>query len=39
LLRATVGRWSDVRRREEAVRELERASFLEEADAVTRSMG
>jgi hypothetical protein len=38
LLRATVGRWSDVRRRDEAVAELQRAGFRAEAAAVIRSL-
>jgi hypothetical protein len=38
LLRATVGRWSDVRRREEAVEELRRRGFDAEATEVIRSL-
>ncbi|HYQ68044.1 hypothetical protein [Actinophytocola sp.] len=38
LLRATVGRWSDVARREQAVRELEKADLTADAAAVIRSL-
>jgi hypothetical protein len=38
LLRATVGRWSDVRRREQAVGELRRGGFDAEALQVIRSL-
>ncbi|MEU6273288.1 hypothetical protein ABZ871_12915 [Streptomyces populi] len=38
LLRATVGRWSDVRRREEAVTVLTRRGYEEEARQVIRSL-
>jgi hypothetical protein len=38
LLRATVGRWSDANRREEAVEELRGRGFEEEATEVIRSL-
>ena len=38
LLRATVGRWSDTHRREQAVEELRRGSFVVEAAEVIRAL-